>query len=105
MPAFYVAQMTIKDAELYRTVQSRFPSVFQKYRGRVLAADSDFEVLEGQFDGSRVVIIEFQSEEDLKAWYFSPEYQETVAIRKQAANANIIIAHGMLMESESTEGR
>lgn len=95
MPAYYLAQMTIKDAELYQLAQSRFPAVFEKYRGRVLAADSDFEVLEGHFDGSRVVIIEFQTEEDLRAWYFSPEYQETVAIRKRAANANIIIAHGI----------
>ncbi len=94
MPAYYLAQMTIKDAELYQLAQSRFPAVFGKYRGRVLAADSNFEVLEGHFDGSRVVIIEFPSEEDLKAWYFSPEYQETVAIRKRAADANIVIAHG-----------
>jgi len=95
MSAYYLAQMTIEDAELYKLAQSRFPVVFEKYGGRVLAADSNFEVLEGDFEGSRVVIIEFQSEEKLKAWYFSPEYQETVAIRKRAANANIIIAHGI----------
>lgn len=94
MPAYYVAQLTIGDADLYREVQERFPSVFAKYSGRVLAADSDFEVIEGIFPGSRVVIIEFPSEKELKAWYYSPEYQETVQLRRRAADANIIIAHG-----------
>ena len=95
MRAYYVAQVSITDEELYREVQSRFAPVFSKFSGRVIAADPNFEVIDGVFDADRVVIIEFPSEEELKAWYYSPEYQETVALRKRAAHANIVVVHGL----------
>ena len=95
MKAYYVAELRITDREKYAAVRARFPDVFQKYNGTVLAADSDFEVLDGKRGGNRVVIIEFPSAEELRRWYFSAEYQETVKLRKTAADANIILVHGI----------
>ena len=94
MKAYYVAQITIRDADLYKEVQSRFPGVFEKYEGRVLAADSSYDVLAGKMNAGRIVILEFPSDEALKRWYYSPEYQETVKVREQAADADIVLVHG-----------
>ena len=68
--------------------------MFEKYEGRVLAADSDYDVLAGKMDAGRVVILEFPSDEALKRWYYSPEYQETVKLREKAADATIVLVHG-----------
>jgi uncharacterized protein (DUF1330 family) len=95
MKAYYVAQLRITDHEKYAAVRAKFPDVFQKYNGTVLAADSKFEVIDGKYECNRVVIIEFSSAEELRRWYFSKEYQETVKMRKTAADANIILVHGI----------
>ena len=95
MPAYYIAEMKIVDADLYRQVQQRFASVFAKYSGRVLAADPDFQVLDGNVDCDRIIVIEFPSAKELRAWYKSPEYQESIEMRRRAARANIVLVHGL----------
>jgi uncharacterized protein (DUF1330 family) len=95
MPAYYFAQIKITDPDLYREVQQRFSPVFSKYSGRVLAADPAFSVLDGSANADRVVLIEFPTEADLRAWYESPEYQETVDMRRRSAKADILLVHGL----------
>ena len=95
MPVYYVAHLKITDAELFKSVNERFSDVFKRSSGKVLAADSNFELLSGQFDGTRVVIIEFPSVEELKNCYNSSDYQETAKLREKAAEATILIAHGI----------
>ena len=95
MPVYYIAQIKINDPDLYRQVQQRFPGVFSKYLGRVLAADPGFAVLDGTTRADRVVIIEFPTEADLKAWYYSTEYQETVALRRRSTESDILVVHGL----------
>lgn len=54
----------------------------------------DFEVLEGaSADG--VVVLEFPDEETARQWYFSPEYQEMVKVRQQAAPYRAIMVKGV----------
>ena len=95
MSAYYIAQIKIVDDDLYRQVQQRFADVFAKYSGRVLAADPDYQVLDGSVDCDRVVVIEFPSAEELRAWYESPEYQESVEMRRRAARASIVLVHAL----------
>lgn len=95
MPAYYVAQINVTDPQKYAEVQRRFPAVFQKYKARVLAADPDFQVLDGTFEASRVVILEFETAEELKRWYYSDEYQETVKLRREASNTNVVMVRGI----------
>lgn len=95
MSAYYIAQIKIVDADLYRQVQQRFADVFAKYSGRVLAADPEFQILDGSVDCDRVIVIEFPTAEELLAWYESPEYQESVEMRRRASHANIVLVHAL----------
>ncbi len=95
MKAYYIAQITVRDPDLYKEVQARFSGVFEKFAGRVVAADPRYEVLAGKSEAGRVVILEFPSEDELKRWYYSPEYQETVKLRERAADVTILLVHGL----------
>lgn len=95
MSAYYIAHIKVVDDDLYRQVQQRFADVFAKHSGRVLAADPDFQVLDGSVDCDRVIVIEFPSAEELRAWYESPEYQESVEMRRRAARASIVLVHAL----------
>ena len=41
-----------------------------------------------------VVVLQFPSVEDAKAWYFSPEYQAAAAHRRKAADYRAVIVEG-----------
>ena len=94
MADYFIAKITINDAEAYGEYGKRFYAVFEKYNGKVLAVDGDYEVLEGECGADRLVIIEFPSAADLRAWYDSPEYQELVTLRAAASDAEILLVHG-----------
>ncbi len=61
----------------------------------LLAFDQKAEVIEGTWHGTQTVLLEFESEEAAKNWYYSDEYQAAVKLRQAAAECNGVILHGL----------
>lgn len=61
----------------------------------LLAFDTKAEVIEGTWHGTQTVLLEFESEEAARAWYFSDEYQAALKLRQAAADCNGVILHGL----------
>ncbi|WP_353739427.1 DUF1330 domain-containing protein [Accumulibacter sp.] len=67
-----------------------------QYGGRYRARGGRVEVLEGgRTKPERRVIIEFDSLEQAKRFYDSPEYQATRAARRGAAEMNVLVVEGL----------
>ena len=62
-----------------------------KYGRRLLAADEHPEVIEGQWEGDKIVLIAFPARETLTTWVISPEYQEISKDRLAAAETTGIL--------------
>ena len=75
MSIYIVTQQTFTDESRYRKYEAAFPAVFAKFKGKVLVADESPIVLEGDWSMNKVVILEFPSNADAKAFSTSPEYQ------------------------------
>ena len=45
--------------------------------------------------GTQTVLLEFESEEAAREWYYSDAYQEAVKLRQAAADCNGVILHGL----------
>jgi uncharacterized protein (DUF1330 family) len=65
-----------------------------EFGGRVLVVDDKVEVLEGEWHGTRTVIVEYDSVEKARQWYESASYQEALPLRQAAATCNVVIASG-----------
>ena len=89
--AYFIANILIHDEEEYQKYLERVDEVFRKFNGKYLAVGKSPEVLEGAWNYSRAVLIEFPDRESLKAWYYSSEYQEIVRHRLSAAACDTII--------------
>ncbi|MCV7299307.1 DUF1330 domain-containing protein [Mycobacterium barrassiae] len=61
----------------------------------LLSFDTKAEVIEGQWHGTQTVLLEFESEEAAKEWYYSDAYQEALKLRQAAADCNGVILHGL----------
>jgi uncharacterized protein (DUF1330 family) len=68
-----------------------------EYGGTVLVVDEKPELLEGQWHGTRTVIVEFESVEKARAWYESDGYQQALPLRQAAADCNVVILSGFEM--------
>ena len=53
------------------------------------------ETLEGEWHGTQTVVLEFESVEAAKEWYYSDAYQEAAKIRQGAADCNGVIVSGL----------
>ncbi|CAA0127745.1 MULTISPECIES: DUF1330 domain-containing protein [Mycolicibacterium] len=61
---------------------------------KVLAFGPAAETLEGQWHGTQTVLLEFESVEAAKQWYYSDEYQAAAKLRQAAADCNGVIVSG-----------
>ena len=57
----------------------------------MLSVDEEPTILQGDFDFTRSVLIEFPSAEQAMAWMTSPEYQEIAQHRLEASVGNAIM--------------
>ncbi|BBY52344.1 hypothetical protein MARA_58120 [Mycolicibacterium arabiense] len=60
----------------------------------VLAFGPPAETIEGQWHGTQTVVLEFESVEAAKEWYYSDAYQEALKLRQAAAECNGVILSG-----------
>lgn len=91
MPAYLIADIkNVKDEKLFGEYGKVAGPTVGAFGGKLLANGAG-TVLEGDWQPSRLVVIEFESAEKLRAWYNSPEYQEVLPMRLEASDGNVII--------------
>ncbi len=96
MPKGYVlCEIDVHDMDLYRQeYMSRSGPAVEAFGGRFIVRGGEPEVLEGGRDTTRVVIVEFESREKAREFYFSETYQEAAAWRKRAASTHYTLVEG-----------
>ncbi len=76
--------------------------VFRKYKGRVLVADENPVVIEGTWEGDKVVVVSFPDEASFLDWAESPDYLEIAKDRKAGAKAVIVLVKGIAGQGEAS---
>ena len=66
-----------------------------RHGGRFVARGGELEVLEGDWDTRRIVIIEFPDMAAARGWYESEDYAPLKALRQSASDTNIILVDGV----------
>ena len=94
MPAYVIFDIHIDDADAYAPYRGPAGAAVEAHGGRYLARGGATDVLEGEWDVDRLVIVEFPSMEQARAWYDSPEYQEVAPIRQAASRGRGVIVEG-----------
>ena len=63
--------------------------------GRFLVRGGEFVVLEGDWQPSRLVMLEFEDLDAAKRWYESDAYQEAKKLRDGAAHLRVVAVQGV----------
>ena len=88
-------QLDVTDAEAWAEYGSKIKAQMADFGGRILAAEANAKVLEGEWDGVRNVIAEFPNMEMLERWYSSDEYKPLLKMRLGATRGNLIVVNGV----------
>jgi uncharacterized protein (DUF1330 family) len=95
MPAYVFANIQVDDPISYQRYVQVVPGTIEKYGGRYLARGGQVEVLEGEMQPGRTIIIEFPTFEDAQRWYSSPEYCAAKDVRQACAHADLVLIDGV----------
>lgn len=96
---YFLAHIRIHDTEEYQQYLDETDGVFARFNGTYLAVDQNPDVMEGCWEGGRMVLIQFPSEADLRRWYDSPEYQGILKHRLKAADCDSLLIHGLQQQT------
>lgn len=96
MVAYLLVEAKVSDRLAYETYKKLAEAAITKYQGRYLARGGRVEVLEGNWaKPERLVVVEFDSVEQAKKFYNSPEYGAAREARKEAASMNMLVVQGL----------
>ena len=95
MPAYVIADVKVTDPAKFQEYVSQVPATVEKYGGKYRVRGGAIEKVEGDWEPSRMVVIEFESMEQLKKWYHSQEYSNPMRLRHESANATVIFVEGV----------
>lgn len=96
MAAYVINDMEITDPALFDEYRRLSPATVAQYGGRFLARGGRTETIEGHWSPKRLVILEFPSVEQARAWVDSVEYAPARALRQRASRSNLIIVEGVM---------
>lgn len=95
MKALVIVDVNITDPVAFEEYRRIVGPTIEKYGGRVISVtnegDGRSEVMEGNWKPKHLVILQFESMQQAKKWYGSPEYFDALEIRRKCSEANFII--------------
>jgi uncharacterized protein (DUF1330 family) len=95
MPKGYViTRVDITDPVAYARYAAAATRAIADHGGRPLVRGGRYEALEGAAR-ARNVVLEFDSYDAAKAYYFSPDYQKAKAEREGAAQMEMVLVEGV----------
>lgn len=94
MSAYIIVDVQVTDPEAYAGYIKLVPATVEAYGGKFIVRGGAAENLEGDWEPNRVVVLEFESVAQAKAWYNSEEYREPKGIRHGASHGKMIVVEG-----------
>ncbi len=89
---YLIAEAKVADVAAYEIYKGLAQAAIAQYGGRYLVRGGAVEMLEGHWKNiPRLVIVEFDSVDQAKRFYHSPEYQAARKARETAAEMNMLV--------------
>lgn len=92
MAAYVIAQVKIKNPEKFAAYGKAAGPTIVEHGGELVVRAPKLEMLAGQADFDRCVIIKFADSESARTWYQSEAYQAAIPLRDEGADVVFTLA-------------
>jgi len=93
--AYVIVEVTTPDPELMGRYRPLVAPTLEPFGGRFLVRGGRTETLEGGWAPERIVVMEFPSLEQARAWWSSEVYAEPKRMRQAAGRTRMIVVEGL----------
>ena len=95
MSAYVIVEIDIVDPAGYEEYKTLAGATVEKYGGKYVVRGGEAEVLEGDWQPKRIVVLQFDSMQRAKDWLHCEEYREPRKMRHRTARTNMILVEGV----------
>ncbi len=92
---YFIAELTVERQEGYEQYRSQVMATVEAYGGRFLVRGGETQLVEGNQQPGRIVVLEFESPEQAMKWYNSPEYQRILPLRTANSTGRALCSAGI----------
>ena len=96
MPAYAIGRLQMRDPSWVEEYGPKTAALVEKYGGKYLVRGGAMETLEG--DGtlpSLMVVLEFPSMEQARAWYNDADYAPMIQLRQSGSDLDFVLVDGL----------
>ena len=93
--AYVIASVTVTNPAQYDEYRKLSTEAMRVHGAEVCVRGGKVEVLEGDWEPGRIVVLKFPSVEAARAFYDSPEYRKARAAREGAAVMRLLAVEGV----------
>lgn len=94
MSVYMIAEIEAQDGELYSEYADKVPEIIRKYGGRYLIRGGEVTALSGNWNPERVILVEFDTVEQWRRCFASPEYVKLAPLRERSTISRAIVLDG-----------
>ena len=96
MAAYLVVDTDLTHPERYEDYKRLAKPIVEQHGGQYLARGGEITRKETElWDPKRLVLIRFESADQARRFYDSPEYQQVLQISKESARRTVVILEGL----------
>jgi uncharacterized protein (DUF1330 family) len=92
--AYIIAEIHVTDPAAYEEYRPLAAASIARSGGRFAVRGGKVDLLEGELEPERIVVIEFPDADTARRWYHSDEYQRALKIRQSASRGRVILVEG-----------
>ena len=96
MAAYVIGAVTVTDPSWLEEYGPAVAALVESHGGKYIARDMETVHLEGGGSiPSAIVVLQFPTAEQARAWYDSPEYQPYIKMRQAGATGDLFLVAGL----------
>ena len=91
MPGYFMGVVHgVTDGEAFGAYQKVAEPTIEQYGGKMVFVSNNVEAGDGNWSPMAIVLFEFESSEQARKWYNSPEYQAVIGQRITSTDSNTV---------------
>ena len=95
MAAYVIVEIEVTDPVGYEEYKKQAAATVHKYGGKYIVRGGRIELLEGDWQPKRIVVLEFPTTERAKEWLNCEDYSEPRKMRHRTAKTNMIVVESV----------
>lgn len=95
MPAYMLVNVDVKDSAGFEDYVRNVPPIVRKFGGEYLAVSDAPEVIEGNWQPRRLVLVRFPDIDAVRSFLSAPEYAPWKELRQRATHSEMVAMEGL----------